>query len=210
MPPSSLPSRVLKMLAMYRDQGKKNWLSRSMTVYSTFQSFTSMPFDVFLSKTETAIKGLVKNKFQQMYQNKWVQSINDIDMQPKLRTFCKFKKEISLEPYLSLIIPKQRLVLSRFRCSAHHLAIETERHQKPKVPVDNRICLECKVIEDEEHHLIHCSKNEEFRKVLFEVANSTIENFCDLAPAIKFKQLMSCENLKLQKAIAIFLIESGN
>ncbi len=209
LPSNSLPSRVLKMLSVFHNQDKSNWLSSAMNVYNTFQSYTNMSFEAFLSKPELTIKNVVKSKLQEMYQQQWMEHINNIDSQPKLRTYCKFKQELLLEPYLSLVVPNQRSALSRFRCSVHRLAIETGRHHKPKIPLCDRICPECKVIEDEEHHLIHCVKNKEYRKVLFETANSMIENFCDLNPCTKFKQLMSCNNLKLQKAIAIFLIQSS-
>ena len=168
-----------------------------------------MPFDVFLSQPESTVKNLIKRKLQKLYENKWKENISDIDSQPKLRTYCKFKKEFHFEPYLSLVIPKHRMVISRFRCSAHHLAIETGRHQKPKVPIDDRICLVCRSLEDEQHHLIHCSKHDEIRKVLFEAANSDINDFYSLSPSSKFNEILLCENPKVQKALAVFLIESG-
>ena len=74
------------------------------------------------------------------------------------------------------------MAISKFSCSSHHLAIETGRHQKPKVPIDNRICLECRILEDELHHLIHCSKHDDIRKDLYEIANSHLENFSNLNP----------------------------
>ncbi len=209
MPTSSLPSRVLKMLTVYKDQGKNNWLSRSMNVYSIFESFTNISFDVFLSKPEATIKNLIKNKLQNLYESKWKENISDINAQPKLRTYSKFKTEIYFEPYLSLVVPKHHMIMSRFRCSADHLAIETGRHQKPKVPTDDGICLECKTLEDEMHHLIHCSKHDNIRKDLYETANSHIENFSNLNPSAKFKELLLCKNLKVQKALALLLIHSS-
>ena len=64
---------------------------------------------------------------------RWANNIPDYDTQPKLRTYCMFKHDIKLEPYLSLILPKHRQAIAKFRCSAHHLAIETGRHQKNKL-----------------------------------------------------------------------------
>ncbi len=197
------------MLNVFKGQGKKNWLTQSMDIYSSFQTFTSMSFDVFLSKSDSSVKTLIKTKFQKMYENSWKDKVSDSDVQPKLRTYCKFKKEICTEPYLSLVVPKQQMAISKFRCSAHHLAIETGRHQKPKIPVDDRICLTCKTLEDEQHHLIHCIKHYEIRKDLFEIASLKIDNFCNLNPSSKFIELLSCKNLEVQKALAIFLIQAS-
>ena len=135
--------------------------------------------------------------------------ITDVDAQPKLRTYCTFKSEICFEPYLSLVIPKHRMVISRFRCSAHHLAIETGRHQKPKIPIDDRICLECRTIEDEQHHLIHCTKHNGIRETLFNIANAKIKNFSNLDPSFKFEELLSSNDIEIQKALAQFLTQSA-
>ncbi len=208
-PPDSVHGRIVKMLCRTKDQGKANWLSKAESVYSNFQSCTKISMDVFLSKSESSVKTLIKNSLQKQYALQWESLIKDNDRQPKLRTYCTFKNNIRFEPYLSLVNPKQRLAISRFRCSAHHLAIETGRHKRPKLPLDERTCTSCKVLEDEMHHLMHCSKNKDLRKDLFELASSVIDNFYDLEPPVKFKQLMECENLKLQKSLAIFLIESS-
>ncbi len=205
----SIHGRVVKMLCRLKAQGKANWLTKAESVFNDLQLSTNITMDIFLSKSESSIKTLIKNSLQKEYAMQWECLVKDINKQPKLRTYCTFKTNIKLEPYLSLVIPKQRMAISRFRCSAHHLHIETGRHHKPKIPVDNRTCSECKVLEDEMHHLIHCVKNKDPRKDLFITANSIIENFCDMPPSVKFNQLMECENLKLQKAIAIFLIESS-
>ncbi len=208
-PSDSVHGRIVKMLCRLKDQGKANWLTKAESVYSHFEVCAKMTMEVFLSKSEIFIKTLIKNSLQKQYALQWESLVKDSDKQPKLRTYCIFKNDIRFEPYLSLVIPKQRLAISRFRCSSHHLAIETGRHKKPKLPVDERTCSSCKVVEDEIHHLIHCQKNKDPRKDLFDIASSVIDNFCQLEPSVKFKQLMECENHKLQKAIAIFLIESG-
>ncbi len=116
------------------------------------------------------------------------------------------KCNIKPEPYLALIIPKHRQALAKFRCSSHHLAIETGRHQKPKLPVEKRLCSECNVLEDEMHHLINCSKNEIHRKTLFNVACSKIDNFNNLDSTSKFQELLMCKDLKIRKEIAVFLL----
>ena len=48
--------------------------------------------------------------------------------------------------------------LMRFRTGAHHLAIETGRWARPKLPRQHRVCSKCSrtVVEDEVHFLFEC------------------------------------------------------
>ena len=48
--------------------------------------------------------------------------------------------------------------LMRFRTGAHHLAIETGRWARPKLPRQHRVCSKCSctVVEDEVHFLFGC------------------------------------------------------
>lgn len=53
----------------------------------------------------------------------------------------------------------------RFRTGAHHLAIETGRWSRPKLPRQHRICTKCSdtVVEDEVHFLFECSAYDRIR-----------------------------------------------
>ena len=54
-------------------------------------------------------------------------------------------------------ITKFRVSMSRLRLSAHRLCIETGRRTKPNsIPVNERKCLICNVIEDEYHFVLGC------------------------------------------------------
>ena len=74
--------------------------------------------------------------------------------------FYKFKRMIKLEPYLTLIHNrKQRISYSKLRLYDHKLDIEILRHQKFKVPRDQRTCsLYFSECEDEIHFLLNCDK----------------------------------------------------
>jgi hypothetical protein len=75
------------------------------------------------------------------YSSQWRASICDINKQPKLRTFCTFKSDLYLEPYLMEVRDhKLRKVISRFRLSSHSLEIEKGRHCRPKIPASERKC----------------------------------------------------------------------
>ncbi len=151
-PTHSVHGRIVRMLQKHKDQGKRNWLTTAESVYKKFQSENNIPLDIFVLKSESIIKPLVKNTLQKQYESQWKSLITDADKQPKLRTYCTFKTDLKREKYLSIIIPKQRQAIAKFRCSSHHLAIETGRHHKPKLPVECRKCVDCDIIEDEVHH----------------------------------------------------------
>ena len=54
--------------------------------------------------------------------------------------------------------------LMRFRTGAHHLAIETGRWARPKLPRQHRVCSKCSctVVEDEVHFFLNAQHMIEF------------------------------------------------
>ena len=53
-----------------------------------------------------------------------------------------------------------RLVISRWRLSNHRLNIETGRYTKPITERKDRVCTECRVLEDEHHVVYVCPRYE--------------------------------------------------
>ena len=101
-------------------------------------------------------------------------NINDKENNPQLRTYSLFKKEFIIEPYLLQVVDyKLRKVIARFRLSNHDLKVETGRHCKPKIPLEQRICRLCKenVIEDETHFLMCCPAYSQLRETLITIRN---------------------------------------
>ena len=99
---------------------------------------------------------VVKNKVVQLEQNKWKQEIRN---KPKLRFYCKFKKEKKLEPYISMqLLPRERSYLTQVRLDILPINIETGRYKS--IPLERRICTLCNLdqIEDEIHILFYCNK----------------------------------------------------
>jgi len=74
---------------------------------------------------------------------------------------------VKFQSYLNVcIITKFRVSVSRLRLSAHRLCIETGRWTKPNsIPVDERKCLTCNVIEDEYYFVLECLMYKELRNV---------------------------------------------
>jgi len=75
------------------------------------------------------------------------------------------------QSYLNVCkITKFRVSMSRLRLSAHLLCIEAGRWTKPNsIPVNERKCLTCDVIEDEYHFDLECSMYKYLRNVYIPV-----------------------------------------
>ena len=83
-------------------------------------------------------------KIKQTPKDEELKLMNEIQMfrpETKLRTYKLFKLTSGMEPYL---ISNPRLsyihAIARFRISSHTLEIETGRHRRPKVPIEERTC----------------------------------------------------------------------
>ena len=132
----------------------------------------------------------IKSTIVNNYEHAWLAEVTDLGKNPKLRTYCTFKTEFGVEAYLlGLIDSKLIKILSGFRMSCHLLAIEKGRHQKPKVPVEDRVCVYCdkNAIEDEKHFLMECTLYDDIRETFFEKRSSLnlVNN--------DFKTIMTCD-----------------
>ena len=116
-----------------------------------------------------------------------------IKSEGKLRTYSKFKQHFGLEDYISELPYKDRCHLARLRISAHTLAIETGRHARPKVPVNQRVCQMCNSgsIEDEMHFVTICDKFRQIRQSTFEKIQNVCPNFNMLSTEDKFNYIMN-------------------
>ena len=59
--------------------------------------------------------------------------------------------------YDSFVVEKNRRAITRWRLSSHSLRIETGRYQRPKTPRNERTCIVCNTMEDEQHSLFVCT-----------------------------------------------------
>ena len=107
----------------------------------------------------------------------------------------------------------QKAFLSKLRLSALPLRNETGRYERPRLDVNDRLCLVCKdgiSVEDEEHLLFHCEKYSALRQE-WKIRTSTPDNFCLLDKVEKFKFIFNdSNNIKItaQYLIDCFSIRS--
>jgi len=95
-----------------------------------------------------------------------------------------------------------------FRVSSHNLRVETDRHENPKLPLEERKCDKCNSdeIEDELHSLLICSKNSIPRVKLLKVCDQ-FHNFRSLNNTNKFQVIMSSKEPDIIFALGKFLDE---
>ena len=60
------------------------------------------------------------------------------------------------EPYLNMCHSGLRQFLTKIRLSSHNFYVERGRWERKKIPIEERTCRLCDVIEDEFHVMIKC------------------------------------------------------
>ena len=149
MPDTTLVKHVLNSLLNLHEQGFKTWVSPVLKVIWE------------LDMTRPVIKmHLIKSVKQTLIENFKTDSgknLRDIQSNPMLRTYNTFKQRYVTEPYLYLVKNINYMVaLSRFRSSSRTLEIERGRYSNPIIPLQERLCMVCLVLEDKRHLLFHC------------------------------------------------------
>ena len=110
----------------------------------------------------------------------------------KLRTYRKFKENYDTEQYVKVITQKRyRSAYAKFRCGVAPIKLETCRYGLNRMPVDQRLCESCNVVEDECHVIMHCSLYDDIRTQLFTEINNISDQFSVLSTDVQFLQIMS-------------------
>lgn len=142
--------------------------------------------------------------FKQRLSDNFIQGWNDrIQNSTRAKTYSLFS-EFSYKIYLDVIkVEKFRTAFSRFRMSSHRLQIEVGRWHKPQpVPLNERKCLYCNIIEDEFHFVLECQKYNDIRK-------RYINKYYWGRPNIpKFVELITSSNSKTIKNLAAYIVEA--
>ena len=103
--------------------------------------------------------------------------------------------------YLELLkVEKYRRSLCRLRVSSHRLEVERGRWAKPnKIPLDNRKCRFCEVLEDEYHFILECYIYNDLRKTYIKPYYWWRPNMS------KFIELLTTENNTTTKNLSNFI-----
>ena len=131
---------------------------------------------------------LINCALKELYDGKWHEKlVSDHAVRGreeggnKLRTYRKFKKEYATEQYVSIINQKKyRSAYAKFRCGVAPIKIETCRYGLQKVPVEQRLCETCHVVEDEFHVVMECTLYDDIRKDCLSNISGFIPFLCSL------------------------------
>ena len=146
-----------------------------------------------------AVLHSVDTQLHDLYEQKWQAKLNtDIAVGGpeadgnKLRTHRKFKQQYTTEPYVNIIIAKRhRSAYAKFRCGVTPIKIETCRYGLNRLPVEQRVCEECQVVEDECHVIMHCTLYSDIWDQLFMEICDMTSHFQTLTPDDQFLMIVS-------------------
>ena len=167
-PTDSISRSVYDELCNLSSSGHQNWTSKIERILNKYD-MSGIWSDSAIDKIPDNFLNDFKLKLYSEFITSWFTEISDSKCHPILRTYVLFKQDYRLENYLHVIKDRsQRIAFARFRCISHHLRIETGRHSKPKLPIDERVCLYCKTgaIDNEIHFLTACEFHNVERKEL--------------------------------------------
>ena len=83
-------------------------------------------------------------------------------------TYRRVKHNYATEPYVKIIIQKKyRSAYEKFRCGVAPIKLETGHFGQKRLPVDQRLCESCGVVQDEYHVLMDCEMYRDIRHNLF-------------------------------------------
>ena len=104
----------------------------------------------------------VKQRLTDTFIQNWMARLEESTRANFYRTFAAFK----LQSYLDNVnVSKFSYALSRLCLSSHRLEVESGRWVKPNpIPLNERKCLNCKVLEDECHFVLECLLYDDLRK----------------------------------------------
>ena len=99
---------------------------------------------------------------------------------------------------------KYRICLTKFRVSSNRLRIEVGCHQRPKLPLEKRICTFCNKneIDDEVHLVKNCQFHNEKRHILL---NKIQRHFKSINHEDLFTPLVQSDYSEVQHAFGKFL-----
>ena len=101
---------------------------------------------------------------QRLHDN-FVQNWNSRLEEPSRASFYTIISSFHFQHYLNFLkVKKYRNAYARLRCSSHRLEIEAGRFHKPvKKSIEERLCRNCNVVENEFHFLFECPLYVELR-----------------------------------------------
>ena len=144
-----------------------------------------------------AFLAVLKQRLTDNFVQNWFSRLEDSSRALCYRSIALFR----FQPYLEIInIQKFCQAFSKLRMSSHRLEIEAGRWVRPiRIPIAQRKCSVCNVIEDEFHFVLECQLYNDLRKTY-------IPKYYWRRPSMsKFVELLNSENRRYIRKLGSFI-----
>ena len=192
--------RLLKKVFNWSKSYRKGWENR---VLKMGESLNVLNVVNSASWSIKRIMTKVKETLVLKDSEKWFEDLQNSD---KLRTYRKYKSELTPEKYCILPLPRDhRRILFKLRSCSLPLYVETGRYSKPKVPLENRLCKLCnnQFVEDETHFVLNCDLYSDIREILFSKACEVDANFTLMHSEDKLIFLMQSKDIQFSLGTSV-------
>ncbi len=194
---NSLLTKKVFMWGLEQSGGKcKTWFYRVTQFLNSLEQQHMCQIQEVNTKL---VIGTIKIKLDRLNECQWSEKLNsdtavrgEAHGGNKLRTYRRFKNTYSKEDYVQVITHKRyRSAYAKFRCGVAPLKIETCRYGLNRLPVEQRVCEECDLVEDEFHVLMICPLYENIRTDCLRTICSITNGFTEYPIDEQFTQMMS-------------------
>lgn len=184
--------KVFKWSVMKGSCKLKKWC------YKVMEMLKSFDFERYCKINENFLDSYsisqLEEKMFDKYKKDWCTRIFSYSTGCKLRTYKLFKHTYNTEQYLLQKMPQRhRSAFSKFRCGVAPLKIETGRYERKNL--DERVCFNCNILEDEKHVLLNCPLYEDLRHALFIDILCHNDMFLNLSDEEKFIYMFKNTNI---------------
>ena len=140
---------------------------------------------------------LFKQRLTDNFIQNWQSRLAESSRAIFYRSFATFQ----FQPYLDRInVSKYLQAYSKLRMSSHRLEVESGRWVRPnRVPIHERKCSFCNILEDEYHFVLQCSAYSELRKKYIS------KYFWNRPNMFKFVELINSSNNSCIRKLCIFI-----
>ena len=139
--------------------------------------------DVECKYTKREIKLAVAETFKMQ----WHSNLNNVTINPILRTYRNLKFDFRMKPHLNLVTNYKYInAITKLRASSRTLEVERVRYTNPKTPLNDRLFSLCGIIEDEAHFLVGCRSYTRERQELFAKIINVFPQFEQMNDSDKF------------------------
>ncbi|MCG8093252.1 MAG: hypothetical protein JAZ17_06420 [Candidatus Thiodiazotropha endolucinida] len=148
----------------------------------------------------TAFISLFKQRITDIFIQNWHARLDDSSRAIFYKSFATFQ----FQPYLDKVnVYKYIQAFSRLRMSSHRLEIEAGRWVKPNnIPVNERKCVLCQILEDEYHFVLECPLYVELRQKYIS------KYYWNRPSMMKFVDLINTTNQIYIRKLCVFIFQA--